>query len=83
MVLYRHRKEKGVCTTKDTPQRRWDKANIVQINIKLFPKADADILSRLETVESKAAFAKKALRAYIKSEEKAERHPSRAIRPEP
>ena len=44
---------------------RWDKENAVQVKMKLNKKVDADILKKLETVESKQGYIKKLIRMDI------------------
>ena len=47
---------------------QWVKENTTRIAVKLNNNTDADILNRLETVESKQGYIKQALRAYIAQE---------------
>lgn len=52
---------------------QWTKENTTRVVLKLNNHTDADILDRLETVESKQGYIKKALRAYMEQENKPQR----------
>ena len=49
-----------------TPQERYDKANTVQVKLKLNLKTDADIIEYLEASGNKQGAIKEALRKEIK-----------------
>lgn len=44
---------------------RWQRENVVRITVKLNKHTDADILDKLETVESKQGYIKALIRADI------------------
>lgn len=48
------------------PQARYDAKNTVQVKLKLNKNTDADILQKLDEVDSKQRFIKEAIRAYMK-----------------
>lgn len=45
---------------------RWDKENTVVVTMKLNKKTDADILEKLESVDSKQGYIKELIRADLK-----------------
>lgn len=49
-------------------QDKYDKANTVKILLKLNKKTDADVLARLEEVESKQGYIKRLIREDIRRE---------------
>lgn len=51
---------------KQTPQERYDSKNCVRLSLKLNRKTDADILAKLDTVDSKQGYIKDLIRADIK-----------------
>lgn len=54
-------------------QDKWAAAHTTRVVMKLNNNTDADILDRLETVESKQGYIKKAIRAYMACEDKPQR----------
>ncbi|MDD6142524.1 MAG: hypothetical protein PUD16_03370 [bacterium] len=54
-------------------QTKWAAAHTTRVVMNLNHNTDADILDRLETVESKQGYIKKALRAYMEQEDKPQR----------
>lgn len=51
---------------------RYQKANVIQINIRLNKKTDADIIIALETVNNKQGFIKELIRDRIRDENQAD-----------
>lgn len=47
-------------------QDKYDKENTVQVKLKLNKKTDADILEKLESVDSKQGYIKELIRADLK-----------------
>lgn len=50
---------------KDTPQRRYDRINCVQVMMKLNRSTDADLLEKLASVPNKQGYIKQLIRADI------------------
>lgn len=48
--------------------KRYQKANVIQINIRLNKKTDSDIILALETVSNKQGFIKELIRDRIREE---------------
>lgn len=55
---------------KMTPQERYDAAHTRRISLKLNKRLDADILAKLESVESMQGYIKALIRADIASQSK-------------
>jgi hypothetical protein len=73
-VRMSHTQTKGARTTADSKAHaEWLKGNTTVLSIRLNHHTDADILDRLETVESKQGYIKKAIRAYMAKEDKPQR----------
>ena len=51
---------------KETAKERYDKANTVQVKLKLNKKTDADILDKLQSVDNKQGYIKELIRADLK-----------------
>ena len=49
----------------ETPQDRWEKANIKRLQIKLHTTIDADILQKLDSVPNKQGYIKQLVRQDI------------------
>ena len=63
------RKEDGVMDRKETPQERYNRKNTKLLQIRLNKNTDADIMAKLEQVESKAGYIKALIRADLETAE--------------
>ena len=49
----------------ETPQDRWERANIKRLQVKLHTTIDADILNKLDSVPNKQGYIKQLIRQDI------------------
>lgn len=59
------REVKAIEKKKGAAAAAWDKANTVQVKLKLMKSTDADILAKLDKVESKQGYIKSLIRADL------------------